>query len=746
MPFQARIGQTDVIDYRRGKLAVAAVPGSGKTRTLSYLAAKLVADGDLREEQEILIVTMSNSAADNFAKQVNLFIREDFHLMPGVGYRVRTLHGLANDIVRMRPDIIGLGESFDILDEADSERLMTDAVRAWVKTSPGWYYELDQNPDNAQSRSNEWMGLLNRAAVAFIKKAKDERWTPQDIAGQLKATEGDDRFTLARACHAVYVSYSELLTYRGALDFADLIGGALSVLQKDPILLEQLQERWPYVLEDESQDSSLAQEKLLRLLTSKYGNWVRVGDPNQAIYETFTTASPEHLRRFIREEGVQVTELPHSGRSSESIIRLANELARWSREHPNPAVRALTPLAPPDILPTPPDDPQPNPADNPRGVVLMTELMTSDAERKRVAAHIQKMLETGGDMSIAVLVPRNNSGAEMAKELQALGIPFHELLRTPSSARRSAHVLAEIMHYLAHPIEMGRLEKAFEAWYSLQVDEPRMGHDHSGRIFGALKRAFSPEEVLFSDEGLIAEAVEGAIFDGSDAVRAFWAFRAAMGRWLRAGILPVDQLILMMGQEIFTQPFDLAVTHALALGLRRKAENEPTWRLRQFAGELESIAENRRNVYGLSDDIDEADGAEKAARVTISTMHRAKGLEWDRVYLTSVNNYDFPSAEPHDSYLGEREFVRGNMDVVQEVVAQLEAIMNPLELDYIEGDATVKARYSYVSERLRLLYVGVTRARKALVMTCNDGQGQARPAAPLIVLDAFWREHGRPTQ
>lgn len=745
MTFMPRIGQADVIRYRGGRMAVAAVPGSGKTRTLSYLAAQLVAESELGEEQEVLIVTMSNSAADNFSKQVNQFVREEFGLLPGVGYRVRTLHGLANDIMRMRPDLIGLGDVFDILDEPDSERLMDEAVRGWVKTSPGWYYELDETPDTAQSRSNEWMKLLKSAAIAFIKKAKDERWTPAVIAEQLKATQ--EPLTLARACQAIYGVYTDLLTYRGALDFADLISGALMVLQKDADLLAQLQERWVYVLEDEAQDSSLAQEKLLRLLTQKYGNWVRVGDPNQAIYETFTTASPEHLRRFMREDGVKVTELPHSGRSTASIIALANRLAGWARQHPNPDVRALMPLAPPDILPTPLNDPQPNPTDNPRGIRLMTELMTSDAERKRIALHIQKTLEVGGDISIAVLVPRNASGGEMAKELQALGIEFHELLRTPSSARRAARVLAEIIFYLAHPIEMSRLERAFEAWYSLLIDEPRLVSEHSRRLFAAFKRSLLTEDVLFSDESVIAESVESAVWDGSEqAAQAFWIFRAAIGRWLKAAVLPIDQLILMMGQEIFNQPFDLAVTHALALGLRRKAENEPKARLRQFAHELEDIAENRRNVYGLSEDIEDSSEGREKTRVTISTMHRAKGLEWDRVYLTSINNYDFPSAEPHDTFLGEREFVRGGLDVVQEVVAQLKAVMNPLDLDYEEGKATRQARHDYVAERLRLLYVGITRARGGLVMTCNDGQGQARPAIPLIVLEAFWRDHEHSTQ
>jgi DNA helicase-2/ATP-dependent DNA helicase PcrA len=82
------------------------------------------------------------------------------------------------------------------------------------------------------------------------------------------------------------------LNFRGAVDFDDLIRLALRCLQTDPEYLARLQYRWPYILEDEAQDSSHMQEMILRLLSSRSGNWVRVGDPNQAIYETFTTADP----------------------------------------------------------------------------------------------------------------------------------------------------------------------------------------------------------------------------------------------------------------------------------------------------------------------------------------------------------------------------------------------------------------------------------------------------------------------
>ncbi len=124
-------------------------------------------------------------------------------------------------------------------------------------------------------------------------------------------------------------------TYRGAVDFDDLIRLALQALGVDAHYLERLRHQWPFILEDEAQDSSHLQETILELLAGPGGNWVRVGDPNQAIYETFTTASPQYLRDFMGEPDVAARELPNSGRSTQSIIDLANYLIDWTRgEHP----------------------------------------------------------------------------------------------------------------------------------------------------------------------------------------------------------------------------------------------------------------------------------------------------------------------------------------------------------------------------------------------------------------------------
>ena len=135
--------------------------------------------------------------------------------------------------------------------------------------------------------------------------------TPDEILAALQGYQGD--LPLAQICAQIYQDYDRALAYRGAVDFQDLIRLALHVLRHDSDFLAALQRKWVYILEDEAQDSSRLQEEILRLLAGESGNWVRVGDPNQAIFETFTTADPKYLREFISAPGVDGRELPNSG-------------------------------------------------------------------------------------------------------------------------------------------------------------------------------------------------------------------------------------------------------------------------------------------------------------------------------------------------------------------------------------------------------------------------------------------------
>ena len=144
--------------------------------------------------------------------------------------------------------------------------------------------------------------LVANIASDFIRLAKDLQLLPQNLRYTLD--NFPENLILMEMGFAIYADYQRALSYRGAVDFDDLVRLALQALRLDPEYLRRLHHRWPYILEDEAQDSSRLQELILQLLAGKDNGWVRVGDPNQAIYETFTTANPVYLRRFMQREEV----------------------------------------------------------------------------------------------------------------------------------------------------------------------------------------------------------------------------------------------------------------------------------------------------------------------------------------------------------------------------------------------------------------------------------------------------------
>ncbi len=223
------------------------------------------------------------------------------------------------------------------------------------------------------------------------------------------------------------------------------------------------------------------------------------------------------------------------------------------------------------------------------------------------------------------------------------------------------------------------------------------------------------------------------------------AFRVDLRRWTAATLLPIDELVLTLGNDIFDEPADLALSHSIAVLLAKRSREQPHLRLPDLARELDDIAQNKGRLLGFNED---ALGFEPpAGKITIATMHSAKGLEWDRVYLLSLSNYSFPSGGDDESYRGERWFVRGGLNLVAEASEQLRQLhMGSLD-DYAEGDASQAARRDIAAERLRLLYVGITRARRELILLYNTGRfSDSRPNDPALAFSALADYMGRTGQ
>lgn len=726
-----RPSQEEILRYRRGKMGISAVPGSGKTWTLSLLAAQIIQRGELADDQEVLVVTLVNSAVDNFYQRVGDFVQK-YSLIPNMGYRVRTLHGLAHDIVRERPGLVGLDEKFQIIDERQAEAIRDEIARSWLLNhSTAFADYLDPGLDDSKRLTifDRWLPeAVKEIALTVIRSAKDQQLSPEKTRQLL------DRLPvplpLAEMGWEMYQDYQRALNYRGAVDFDDLIRLALLALDHDPDFLARLRWRWPFILEDEAQDSSRLQEQILSKLAGPTGNWVRVGDPNQAIYETFTTANPRYLREFINRDDVNKKDLPESGRSTLEIIGLANYLVNWCRtEYPIEEARGAL-ISPPIIKPTPPGDPQPNPQAEPGQVRLIWKKYKAQDELIAIADSLARYLPAHQNATVAVLVPRNKRGFELIEELERRQIEYEDgLLSSSRQTRFSAANLENLLKYLAAPDSVAKLVRVYEIWRKTDALS-KEDREQAQSISELIRKVGQVEDFLWP--GPARDWMAELELNGvqPEILASLEVFRSLVRRWQDATLLPIDQLILTVAQDILSEPDDLALAHKLAgllMGVRRA---NPGWQLGELAGELQIIARNERRFIGFSD-LDSGFNPESyRGKAVISTIHKAKGLEWDRVYLMSVNNYDFPTGFEGERFISEKWFIRDHLNLEAETLAQFETLLSTDPYDwYEEGRASRQARLDYTRERLRLLYVGLTRAKRELILTWNTGRSGKQTAA-----------------
>ena len=744
-----RPAQAAILEYTGGTMGIAAVPGSGKTWTLSQLAVSLIRDGRLQPRQEVLIVTLVNSAVDNFRQRIAGFLREE-GLLPGLGYRVRTLHSLAHEIVSQTPSLAGLETSFSVVDERIGDAIMSGAFSAaysrYERLLQDYLIEDLSEFKRQQVLEQVLPDELKRVVGNAISHLKNRRVTPL----QLRERITSDSPVLVHLAADVYERYQHGLDTRGAVDFGDLITAALKVLELDPSLAEGLRQRWPYVLEDEAQDSSALQELILRHLVGEGGNWVRVGDPNQAIYETFTTAHPRYLRQFLEKADVK-RELPNSGRSGLPIIELANELIRFVREdHPIVPMRAALDL--PLIEPTPAGDPQPNPEADACQVGFDFRGDSPEQELDRVIASARRWLVDHAEATVAVLVPTNSQAAKVINALEEAGVPYSDaLLRLTTSTREAAGALSLILQHLARPEAVKPLLMTYRVWHRRVLGEAETleGQDRMDQHASLLEGCQQTELFIWPAPG--ATGLEFADEPLPSAAADYLGrFREQLQRWHGLVLLPIGELLVAIAQDLFAEPEKLAMTQLFAEILSERSqfhlgsERRPAT-LDDLRRELVVIARDERKMQAIETDKTGFDPESHCGEVVVATMHGAKGLEWDRVYLLAVNDYEFPGGHSDEPSRSERWYVRDRLNLEAETMALLEAELD--QTSYQEAVATKEACRDYARERLRLLYVGITRARQELLVTADVGpRGRNKPAVAFEALQTFAQASGDSTE
>jgi DNA helicase-2/ATP-dependent DNA helicase PcrA len=517
------------------------------------------------------------------------------------------------------------------------------------------------------------------------------------------------------------------------VDFNDLIYLAWKCLNSDPDLVRQLAHRWPYILEDEAQDSSKQQQAILQILAEQTGNWVRVGDTNQAIYQSFTTADPRLLKEYLAREDVLPLDLPESGRSCQKIFDLANRLNAWVQTcHPNEAVRDS--LTKPLIVPTQPGDPQQNPPCQADSLEFITQPLSSDEELGFIVKQTRAWLKDHPQDTIAVLALVNARVNKVAEILKANKIDYVDILmKVPRETRETIGTVVNLLKVIFYPLDLKVANKALQVFYRHFRDNAALSQavtDASGwfQSLQKLEDFFYPVDL---------DPLEELAFDDPNTASLLADFRAAVLRWHQAACLPFDQLMLVISQDLPLEPFEMATVHKASSFIKTQIDNHPEWAPPEFITALSDIAKNERNFFSASETQDAFNPELYKGKVVLCTCHKAKGLEWDKVFLTSVNNYDYPSGAEKDTYISEKWFILDRRNLQAEILKELDLLTasNPISVAH-PGIGRLDARNELIRDRLRLLYVGITRAKSSLTISYNTGNN----LTPAVALKALWQE------
>jgi DNA helicase-2/ATP-dependent DNA helicase PcrA len=696
-----RPGQTDLADWRGGKMAVAAVPGAGKSHSLAVAAAIAIARQNLHNRKQLLLVTYTRSAAASIKTKVREKLKE-LHLPQG-GFSVQTLHGLALSIATRHPDYSELNlETSTLVIPTPSHRLIRATVEKWLNLEVALYHNLleginfdGEETERLRRQSVLRTEVLPSLAFMVIREAKSSGLSPEQVRelGQYN----QDAYQILTVAAGLYATYEDIRRSRNFIDYDDMILGSLKVLEH-PSIRRNWQKQIFAVFEDEAQDSSPLQEKLISLLAQDpetgETNLVRVGDPNQAINSTFTPADPVYFNWFCQtcQEQGNLATMDIAGRSSPKIIVAANTLLKWVYENWS---SPDTPFRLQNIRPVAAEDPQAgaNPPPTGKGVEIAYPpdvFATVEILEKRLV----ELLTANPEHNAAILVRENRQGRFLAEQLAHL----------PKTHPIRLYEVSEVERFSQIPEEMYRLLRF--------LDRPHSPDNLKAALEILEKRGLIPAQDLNALVSYPEQFLYPSPLD-SEAKPEVKIARDCCCALLQSKLeLPHYQLIAFLGMTLKYTPSELATAQKLASRLNQELVGNNSLKM-QINALNELIATEK--FEAIEDDNQEQ--YTRKGQVTIITMHKAKGLDWDYVFIPFLHEDTLPG----NAWVPTSGKFLGEFTLAEVARAQLRTAVH---YSYLHPDSSPpiptplkaweEAKLLKKGEEYRLLYVAMTRAKRLL--------------------------------
>ncbi|RST49166.1 ATP-dependent helicase [Variovorax sp. MHTC-1] len=671
------LAQQEAVNYMHGPCLVLAGAGSGKTRVITHKIARLIQAG--LEPKRIAAITFTNKAASEMRERAKGLIGRDAkHVV------VCTFHALGVRMMREDGAVLGLKPAFSILDSDDVTKILKDA------------------------------GGTTDAATARIWQWTISKWKNMGLnAAQAEAQAADDN---ERITARIMGRYEERLAAYQSVDFDDLIGMPLKLLQQHDEVRAKWQAALGHVLVDEYQDTNATQYEVLKALVGERGRFTAVGDDDQSIYG-WRGATLDNLKKLpIDYPSLKVIKLEQNYRSTSAILRAANNVIG-----PNPKLF-------PKTLFSELGEGEP---------VRVVDADSEAHEAERTVARIQSL--RGGDATtqgqqykefrdFAILYRANHQARVFEQALRRAQIPYKvsggqsffdraeikdlcgwfrlwvnndddpAFLRAVTTPKRGiGHTTLASLGTFASRYKLSLFEALFSpSLPSVMQKRAQEGLHEFGRYINDLeyraRRTMGAEDARsFLADWLKEIDYEKHLYDGEDSEQ------AAASRWTN-----VLEFCDWMAQRCGGQIDDASGAGPLQAARAPSGGSEdtpvPSVGARSSGANVESERKSLLEVAQTISLLSTISEREKDQNVvTLSTLHAAKGLEWPHVMLVGVTEGLLPFKLDDDG--GRQEKV---------------------------SDDTLQR----LQEERRLMYVGITRAQRSLAVSWTKRRKQGREMVP----------------